>query len=67
MKFGLFVKPHVSNKKLILITTKALKIKNFFDFRSSRHRYTVEKDVLTFANFSLFLIKLQIFSALQLY
>ena len=71
MKFGLFVKPRVSNKKAYH-NKKALKIKNVFDFRSSRQRYSVEKGVLkNFANFtrkylcwSIFLINLQTFSAL---
>ena len=66
--FGLYVKPHVSYKKLII--TKVLKIKNFFDCRSNQQRCSVEKNVFTGKHhlcWSLFITKLQTFSALQLY
>ena len=54
---------------------KALKIKNFFDFRSSRQMCFVEKGAIkNFPNFTekhlcwgLFLIKVKTFSAMQLY
>ena len=42
MKFGLFVKPRVSTKKLTITSSKL----NFFDFRSRHQRCSVGKGIL---------------------
>ena len=68
MKFGLFVKPHVSNRKLI--KTKSAKNQIFLISEVClRKSHCITKNFANFAGkhlcWSLFLIKLQTFSALQ--